>query len=144
MDGTNFRRILLKASTSQYIPFSKQGRKDTPLKNNAPIDEKKQEQQTPKSLLEELIREGARRLLQAAIEHEVTEYLERFREEKDDKGHRMVVRNGRLPERMLVIGVGPLRIHQPRIRDKREGEAFTSAILPRYAVKFPDACACLS
>ena len=65
------------------------------MKNDAPIDEKKQEQETPKSLLEELIREGARRLLQAAIEQEVTEYLERFREEKDDKGHRMVVRNGR-------------------------------------------------
>lgn len=80
------------------------------MKNDAPIDEKKQEQETPKSLLEELIREGARRLLQAAIEQEVTEYLERFREENDDKGHRMVVRNGRLPERMLVTGVGPLRM----------------------------------
>ena len=83
MDGTNFRRILLRASTSQYISlyisFSKRGRKDTPVKNNAPIDEKKEEQETPKSLLEELIREGARRLLQAAIEQEVTEYLERFR-----------------------------------------------------------------
>ncbi len=57
--------------------------------------EKKQEQETSKSLLEELIREGARRLLQVAIEQEVTEYLERFREEKDDNGHRMVVRNGK-------------------------------------------------
>ncbi len=58
------------------------------MKDDVPIDEKKQEQETPKSLLEELIREGARRLLQAAIEQEVIEYLERFREEKDDKGHR--------------------------------------------------------
>jgi putative transposase len=107
------------------------------VKNDAPIDEKKQEQETPKSLLEELIREGARRLLQAAIEQEVTEYLERFREEKDDKGHQMVVRNGRLPERMFVTGVGPLRIHQPRIRDKREGETFTSTILPRYLRRVP-------
>jgi len=80
------------------------------VKNDAPIDEKNQEQETPNSFLEELIREGARRLLQAAIEQEVTEYLERFREENDDKGHRMVVRNGRLPERMLVTGVGPLRM----------------------------------
>ena len=45
------------------------------MKNDAPIDEKEQEQETPKSLLEELIREGARRLLQAAIEQEVTEQL---------------------------------------------------------------------
>ncbi len=108
-----------------------------PVKNGAPIDEKKQEQETPKSLLEELIREGARRLLQAAIEQEVTEYLERFREEKDDKGHRMVVRNGRLPERMFVTGVGRLRIHQPGIRSKREGETFTSAILPHYLRRVP-------
>jgi transcriptional accessory protein Tex/SPT6 len=58
------------------------------VKNDAPINVKKQEQENPKSFLEELIREGARRLLQAAIEQEVTEYLERFREEKDDKEHR--------------------------------------------------------
>jgi hypothetical protein len=49
----------------------------------------------------------------------------------------MVVRNGRLPERMFVTGVGPLRIHQPRIRDKREGETFTSAILSRYLRRVP-------
>jgi hypothetical protein len=59
----------------------------------------------------------------------VTEYLEWSREEKDDKGYRMVVRKGRLPERMFITGVGPVRIHQPRIRDKREGETFTSASL---------------
>lgn len=137
MDGTNSRRILLRVSTSQYIPFSKQGGKDTPVKNDASIDEKKQEQETPKSLLEKLIREGARRLFQAAIEQEMTEYLERFREEKDDKGNRMVVRNGRLPERMFVTGVGPLRIPQPRIRDKREGETFSSAILPPLPAPCP-------
>jgi len=58
------------------------------VKNDAPIDEKEQEQETPKSLLEELIREGTKRLLQAAIEQEVTEYPERFREEKDEKRKR--------------------------------------------------------
>jgi hypothetical protein len=88
VDGTNFRRVLLRASTSQYIPCGKQGKKDTPVKNDAPIDEKEQEQETPKSLLEELIREGTKRLLQAAIEQEVTEYPERFREEKDEKRKR--------------------------------------------------------
>jgi putative transposase len=56
------------------------------VRNDPPIDEKKQEQETPRSLLEELIREGARRLLQAGFEQEVTEYLDLFREEKDDKG----------------------------------------------------------
>jgi hypothetical protein len=61
-----------------------------PVKHDAPIDEKKREQETPKSLPEELIREGAGCLLRAAVEQNVTEYLERFREEKDDKGHWMV------------------------------------------------------
>jgi hypothetical protein len=58
VDGTNFRRVLLRATPSQYIPCSKKGRKDTPVKNDAPTDEKEQEQKTSKSLLEELIREG--------------------------------------------------------------------------------------
>jgi hypothetical protein len=102
VDGTNFRRFLLRGSTSQYIPCGKHGRKDTPVKNDAPIYEKKQEQETPKSLLEELMREGARRLLEAAIELEVGDYLGRFREEKDEKGHRMVVRNGRLVRSRFV------------------------------------------
>jgi hypothetical protein len=47
VDGTNFRRILLRTSTSRYIPCSKQGRKDTPVKNDPPIDEKKQKQDLP-------------------------------------------------------------------------------------------------
>jgi putative transposase len=107
------------------------------VKNDAPIDEKKQEQEAPVSVLEELIREGARRLLQTAIEQEVTEYIERFTHIKDATGRRLVVRNGRSPQRQLVTGIGPLKIHQPRIRDKREGEAFTSAILPRYMRRVP-------
>jgi hypothetical protein len=67
VDRTNSKRILLRTSTSQYILFSKQGRNDTPVKNDVPIDEKTQEEETPKSLLEELIRERARRLLEVAI-----------------------------------------------------------------------------
>jgi putative transposase len=51
-----------------------------------------------------LIREGARRLRQAAIEQEAIEYGERFREEKDDKRHRMVVRRGgRIPTSIPLI-----------------------------------------
>ena len=88
------------------------------MKNDEPIDEKKQVEESPKSILEQVIQEGARRLLQAAIENEIAEYIERCIHIKDDKGHRMVVRNGKLPERSLVTGVGPLKIRQPRIHDK--------------------------
>ncbi len=107
------------------------------MKNDEPIDEKKQVEETPKSVLEQIIQEGARKLLQTAIENEVAEYVERFKELKDEKGHRVVVKNGSSPERMLVTGVGPLKIRQPRVYDKREGESFTSAILPRYMRRVP-------
>ncbi len=70
------------------------------MKNDAPIDEKEQEQETPKSLLEELIREGARRLLQAAIEQEVTEYLERFRNRRMAPDRRSVKLTARYTRRI--------------------------------------------
>lgn len=71
-------------------------------------------------------------MLQQAIENEVAEYLERFLGQTDEQGRRLVVRNGTLPARELVSGIGPLRIRQPRVRDRREGEDFSSNILPRY------------
>jgi putative transposase len=107
------------------------------MKNDEPISEKKQVEEEPKSVLEQIIQEGARRLLQAAIENEVAEYIGRFKELKNESGHRMVVKNGSSPERMLVTGVGPLKVRQPRIHDKRDGESFTSAILPRYMRRVP-------
>jgi len=53
------------------------------------------------------LRAGARQMLQAAIETEVAEYLERHSVITDDKGHRLAVRNGYLPERDIVTGIGP-------------------------------------
>jgi transposase-like protein len=107
------------------------------MKNNGPIERKNQGEEGKKNLLEEIIREGARKLLQAAIENEVSVYIDLFKELKDEKGRRMVVRHGFLPERSLLIGMGPLTVKQPRVRDKREGNSFTSAILPRYLRRVP-------
>ena len=76
-------------------------------------------------------------MLQAAIEHEVGAYIDMFKELKDENGKRMVVRHGFLPERDLLTGIGPLPVRQPRVRDKREGKSFTSAILPRYMRRVP-------
>ena len=56
---------------------------------------------------------------------------------KDEHGRRMVVRNGFLPERSILTGIGPLPVKQPRVRDKREVEFFTSSILPRYMRRAP-------
>ena len=97
----------------------------------------KQVKEESKSALELIIREGACRMLQAAIENEITEYIERFKDERDLRDRHLVVRNGSLPEREIVTGIGPLRVKQPRIYDKREGKAFTSNILPRYMRRVP-------
>jgi putative transposase len=89
-----------------------------------------------KSYLEELLSEGARKLLQTAIENEVAEYLEEHRERRTDAGQRAIVRNGHHPERELVTGVGPIKVRQPRIRH-RDGQKFSSAILPPYMRRVP-------
>jgi transposase-like protein len=85
----------------------------------------------PKSVLEQLIAQGARKMLQAAIENEVQEYLQAYRGRRTAEGQSLAVRNGHLPERDLVTGVGPLTVRQPRVRH-RDGLKYSSAILPKY------------
>jgi transposase-like protein len=75
-------------------------------------------------------------MLQAAIENEVQEYLQAHGGRQTDHGQAVVVRNGHLPERALVTGVGPLKVRQPRVRH-RDGQKFSSAILPRYLRRVP-------
>jgi len=107
------------------------------MRNNDRELLEKQVKEESKTALEAIIQEGARSLLQEAIRNEVAEYINRFQHTRDAEGHRLVVRNGFLPEREIVTGVGPLRVKQPRVRDRREGEAFTSNILPRYMRRVP-------
>jgi len=88
--------------------------------------------------LDELAREGARRMIAAALEVEVQQYVASFVEEIDEDGRRLVVRNGRARERKLTVGSGTVPIRAPRVNDKRvdeEGERqrFSSRILPAYA-----------
>lgn len=85
--------------------------------------------------LDEIAREGARRMLQAALISEADEFVERHAAVVDDAGRRQVVRNGYLPKRELLAGAGRLALRAPRVRDKRgadDGVRFTSKILPRY------------
>lgn len=90
-----------------------------------------------KTLLEELLHTGARQMLQAAIEQEVAEYVERHAGRQDLEGRRLVVRNGHMPERELVTGIGPVKVRQPRVNDRRPGEKFTSRILPPFMRRVP-------
>ena len=87
--------------------------------------------------LDELVAEGARRMLMAGLETEVADYIERHEGLVDEAGHRLVVRNGRAAERSLMTGAGSLAIRAPRVNDRREGRRFSSYILPRYARRSP-------
>jgi putative transposase len=93
--------------------------------------------------LDDLAREGARRMIAAALKAEADEYVERFAEEVDEQGKRMVVRNGRARERRLTIGSGTVPVRAPRVNDKRvdeqtgERQKFSSRILPAYARRSP-------
>lgn len=89
------------------------------------------------NLLEEVLRTGARKLLQQAIENEVQEYISQNCQELNQEGRRMVTRNGHLPQRSIQTGLGPISVRQPRVRDARAGHCFSSAILPRYARRVP-------
>jgi transposase-like protein len=118
--------------------------------------------------LDDILRDGARRALQAAIEQEVEEYIGRNSRCLDEHGRRQVVRNGHHPARKIQSGNGPIEVLQPRVNDKRVDEQgnrfhFTSKILPPYLRKtkaieelvpwlylkgistsdFPEALACL-
>ena len=89
-----------------------------------------------RSPLDQIIRDGAQRMLQAAIEAEVDEFLITHDDRLDEHGNRLVVRNGRQPARQILTGAGKLEVQQPRVRDKskpsKERVTFTSKILPPY------------
>jgi predicted HD phosphohydrolase len=87
------------------------------------------EKEDSRSVLDEIVRESARQMLQAAIETEVTKYLERYRHVTDDKGHRVAVRNGYWSEREIFSGVGPLLVSGPMLiiascNDTRKGAVY--------------------
>jgi len=86
--------------------------------------------------LEEYLREGARKMLQKAIEDEVNDYLVRHRSLQDG-GRLIVVRNGKGRSRLLQTGIGNIEIRQPRVLDRRRGRRFTSGILPPYLRRVP-------
>ncbi|MAT68153.1 MAG: IS256 family transposase [Planctomycetaceae bacterium] len=93
--------------------------------------------ETSQDALTEVLRSGAQRLLAEAVEAEVAEWIESHAHETDAAGRRQVVRNGHLPNRSILTGIGPVEVAQPRVRDRRgaEGEVFTSKILPPYLRK---------
>jgi putative transposase len=92
--------------------------------------------------LDDLAREGARRMIAAALRAEADEYVDRFADDVDEDSRRMVVRNGRARERRVTVGSGTIPVRAPRVNDKRvdedgERQRFSSRILPAYARRSP-------
>jgi len=95
------------------------------------------------SLLDEIVRDGARQMLAAALHAEVAGYIEAFADELDERGRRLVVRNGHHEPREVMTAAGAIPVRAPRVNDKRTDETtgerkrFASAILPAWARKSP-------
>ena len=89
--------------------------------------------------ISEILRQGARSLLAQALEVEIENFLNQYKDLRDEKGLQRVVRNGYLPERQIQTGIGPVSVEVHRTRD-RAGQtsgriAFSSAILSPYLRK---------
>ena len=94
------------------------------------------------SVLEQVARDGAKKMLQLALENEVEEFIQKHSTLTDENGKKAVTKNGYMPQREIVTGMGPLEIKQPRVDDRNlKGhsghERFTSNILPRYLRRIP-------
>src|SRR5437879_4590682 len=73
--------------------------------------------------LDEIVREGARRMLAMALEAEVDDYLGRFANERDEAGRHLVVRNGHANPRSITTAAGAVKVDAPRVNDKGVDEA---------------------
>jgi transposase-like protein len=95
------------------------------------------------SLIDKIVREGARRMLAQALQAEVDAYIAAFAAVRDEDGRRLVVRNGCHQPREVLTSAGAIEVTVPRINDKRTDPAtgqrqrFSSAILPPWARKTP-------
>jgi putative transposase len=95
------------------------------------------------SLLDEIVRDGARAMLAAALQAEVAAYIDAHGGEVDENGYRLVVRNGFHRPRVVVTAAGAVGVRAPRVNDKGidaetgERRRFCSAILPAWARKSP-------
>jgi predicted amidohydrolase len=95
------------------------------------------------SLIDQIVREGARQMLVAALQAEVAAYIGQFAGVRDESGRRMVVRNGTAEPRTVLTSAGAVEVTAPRVNDKRadpeSGQRlrFSSAILPPWARKTP-------
>ncbi len=95
------------------------------------------------SLIDQIVREGARRMLAEALQAEVEDYIARFADQRDEHGRRLVVGNGSHQPREVLTSAGAVEVRAPRVNDRRvdpqtgQRARFSSAILPPWARKTP-------
>jgi transposase-like protein len=95
------------------------------------------------SLIDEIVREGDRRMLAEALQAEVDAYVAAFAAERDEDGRRLVARNGYHATRTVLTSAGAVEVTAPRVNDRRtdlatgERKRFSSAILPPWCRKTP-------
>jgi transposase-like protein len=86
--------------------------------------------------LSEMLRSGARRLIAAAVEDELADFLAQHAERRDGQGRQAIVRNGYQPERSILTGIGEVNVKMPKTRDRSgQGMGFRSALVPPYLKK---------
>jgi len=95
-----------------------------------------------RAALDEIVLDGARRMLAAALEAEVDAYIAGLCGERDERGHRLVVRNGHAVRRTITTAAGAVEVTAPRVNDKRVDDVgerlrFRSSILTPWARKSP-------
>ncbi|QCS47959.1 hypothetical protein FEK30_00380 (plasmid) [Picosynechococcus sp. PCC 11901] len=83
--------------------------------------------------LTEILRKGACQLIAQAVEEELQNFLAQYKDQRDKQGRKMVVRNGYLPERSVITGIGEVQVKVPKVRDRSgSGIKFNSLLLPPY------------
>ncbi len=95
-----------------------------------------------RSALDEIVLDGAQRMLAAALEAEADAYIAALVSERDERGRRLVIRNGHADPRTITTAAGGIEVEAPRVNDKRvdetgERQRFRSSILPPWARKSP-------
>ncbi len=133
--------VSLRAKNTR-TPVAAGGRNTSPMLKIVTNEAETKEVNEVPATLDELVRQGARRMLQDALEEEVASYIARYKQERDERGRALVVRNGRAQERKLTCGAGTIAVRAPRVNDKRVDEQgnrqrFTSQILPPYMRQSP-------
>jgi len=106
------------------------------MKKNARTEDLNPQENIAQHPLDEIVRRGAKQMLEQALEIEIESFVERYQYLLDDEGRRLVTRNGYSPERKIITGAGQLEVRTPRVDDrvldKVKERRFASSLVPRY------------